>query len=216
MANLPQAFRSRRIARGLSLARAAAEAGVSPRTVSYFEAGEHDISLENARRLLAVVGLDLRTAEAVHETLPVVADEPARAKAKPKARGRTHARPASLSQAARRGRAEGRRDAMIREFCDEFYKATTAARRRMLASAPPLQGDEADAYYAAIAEHLSLQNGLPVPAWALAEQRFLRKPFFPAGLQSLKSTLLVESPVAFRRRMVFVGANPLSRPPRSL
>lgn len=105
---------------------------------------------------------------------------------------------------------------MIREFCDEFYKAGASERGAMLAKEPAIQGGEADAYYGAIAEHLALQNGLPVPRWALAEKRFLHKPFFPARLESLKSTLLVESPVAFRRRMIFVGPNPLSRPPRSL
>ena len=75
--------------------------------------------------------------------------------------------------------------------------------------------DRANAYYAAVAEHLALTHGLDVPEWALDERRFLRKPFFPAELESLKATLLgVESPSAFRRRMIFVGADPLARPRR--
>lgn len=36
--------------------------------------------------------------------------------------------------------------------------------------------------------------------------------YFPSGLESLKATLLVESPTAFRRRLIFVGADPLYRP----
>ena len=35
----------------------------------------------------------------------------------------------------------------------------------------------------------------------------MHSPFFAGGLESLKASLLVESPVAFRRRMIFVSAN---------
>lgn len=125
-------------------------------------------------------------------------------------------RPRSLREAAVWGGVLERRDAMIREFCDEFYKANDSTRGGMLQEEPPLvTGDErANAYYAAVAEHLALTYRLPVPEWALGHERFLRKPFFPAGLESLKATLLVESPPAFRRRMIFVGGDPLSRPSR--
>ena len=37
-----------------------------------------------------------------------------------------------------------------------------------------------------------------------------------AAMESLKATLLVESPTAFRRRMIFVGADPLYRPRRDV
>jgi hypothetical protein len=40
------------------------------------------------------------------------------------------------------------------------------------------------------------------------------RPFFAGGLEDLKATLLVESPVAFRRRMLFVGKDVLDRPRR--
>jgi len=128
-----------------------------------------------------------------------------------------HRRPRSLREAAIRGAASGRRDAMLREFCDEFYGADAGSRAGMLDEEPPVSPDDdrANSYYAAVAEHLALLYGIPVPAWTLADLRFLRKPFFPAGLESLKSTLLVESPPAFRRRMIFVGADPLSRPRRT-
>jgi hypothetical protein len=39
---------------------------------------------------------------------------------------------------------------------------------------------------------------------------FLRE--FLNEFESLKATLLVERPTAFRRRMIFVGADPLYRP----
>jgi hypothetical protein len=125
-------------------------------------------------------------------------------------------RPRSLREAAEWGGALGRRDALLREFYDEFYRASARRRAAMVAEEPPASDDDrANAYYAAVAEHLALSYGFAVPSWALAESRFLRKPFFPAGLESLKSTVLVESPPAFRRRMIFVGADPLFRPRRS-
>lgn len=125
-------------------------------------------------------------------------------------------RPRSVREAASWGESLGQRDAMLREFLDEFYRAPSGSRAPMLSEEPRLvPGDErANAYYAAVAEHLALTHRLLVPAWTQSELRFLGKPFFPAGLESLKATLLVESPPAFRRRMIFVGADPLSRPRR--
>lgn len=123
-------------------------------------------------------------------------------------------RPRTLREAAIWGATLGRRDAFLREFCDEFYGGNAGTRAAMLAEEPPLSrvDERADAYYAAVAEHLALRHGLRVPDWALARERFLRAPYFPSGLESLKATLLVESPPAFRRRMIFVGADALSRP----
>jgi DNA-binding IscR family transcriptional regulator len=123
-------------------------------------------------------------------------------------------RPRSLCEATVWGHALGNRDAMLREFLDEFYLAAAAERAGMLDEEPPLLLDDerANAYYAAVAEHLAMKNGLPAPAWVHSKARFLRRPFFPAGLESLKATLLVESPPAFRRRMIFVEREPLYRP----
>jgi hypothetical protein len=131
--------------------------------------------------------------------------------------GLAHGRPRTLREAAARGASLGRRDAMLREFLDEFYQAPAPRRAAMLADEPALIADDdrANAYYAAVAEHLAFSHALKVPAWALDRRRFLRKPFFPAGLESLKATLIAESPSAFRRRMIFVGGDPLYRPRRA-
>ncbi len=125
-------------------------------------------------------------------------------------------RPRSLRQAAACGLEFGDRDAYLREFLDEFYVEDNAERRAaMLADEPPLSRDgRANAYYAAVAEHLALKNHLPVPPWTGQPGRFLHQPFFPAGLESLKAMLLRDSPTAFRRRMIFVDADPLYRPRR--
>lgn len=129
----------------------------------------------------------------------------------------THTRPRSLQDVLREGQLHGDVDSFLREFLDEFYsERSEVARTAMLVDEPPLTGGDGrtDAYLAAVAEHLALRNQLAVPGWTGAKSRFLKRPFFPCGLESLKATLLVESPTAFRRRMIFVGADPLYRPRR--
>ena len=71
-----------------------------------------------------------------------------------------------------------------------------------------------DAYLAAVAEHLAECWRLRCPDWVHGVRRFLQRPFFAGGLENLKAALLVESPVAFRRRMLFVGRDVLDRPRR--
>jgi hypothetical protein len=106
--------------------------------------------------------------------------------------------------------------ASMREFCDEFYIAQDeASRSAMLASEPPLTGDaRRNAYCAAVAEHLARRYRLAIPKWTDDPVRFLDRAWFPCELESLKAILIRESPVAFRRRMIFVDADPLYRPRR--
>jgi hypothetical protein len=82
----------------------------------------------------------------------------------------------------------------------------------MISIEPPNVGTLEDAYLAAVAEHLAEYWRLRCPQWVNDGHRFLHRPFFAGGLENLKATLLVESPTAFRRRMIFVGADVLSRP----
>ncbi|MDR2113239.1 MAG: hypothetical protein LBQ62_09090 [Candidatus Accumulibacter sp.] len=126
-------------------------------------------------------------------------------------------RPRTLAQVIECERRFGRFDAFLREFCDEFYIEQDAAERAaMLEAEPPLSDDEKhDAYLAASAEHLARRYHLPVPDWTNRPARFLHRAWFPCGLEYLKATLLCESPVAFRRRMIFVSRDPLYRPRRN-
>ncbi|MHB1543598.1 MAG: hypothetical protein ACYCS1_02275 [Gammaproteobacteria bacterium] len=125
-------------------------------------------------------------------------------------------RPNSLREVALWAREQGGIDSFLREFLDEFYmKHDPSEQIAMLSGEPPLSLDaRTDAYLAAVAEHLAFRNHLTPPKWTGHQARFLKRPFFPCGLESLKATLLVESPTAFRRRMIFVGADPLYRPRR--
>ena len=121
-------------------------------------------------------------------------------------------RPASLRDVARLTLAGDRFDPPLREFLDEFYLADPAARQRAIEAEPAALAPVKDAYLAAVAEHLALRFGLDVPEWSEAPSRFLDKPFFAGGMEGMKALLIVESPLAFRRRLIFVSADALSRP----
>ncbi|MEI6286477.1 MAG: hypothetical protein WCP79_08245 [Bacillota bacterium] len=98
---------------------------------------------------------------------------------------------------------------LLGEFLDEFYAHPDI---KALESEPELMDEEKDAYIAAIAEHLARRFGWSAPDWTKKQNRFLHKPLFVnGGLESLKALLLVQSPVAFRRRMIFVDDEHLSR-----
>ena len=86
------------------------------------------------------------------------------------------------------------------------------SREALRPPAVAIVGSRAGSPYAlAVAEHLASRFGLSIPPWTDGAERFLDKPFFAGGLESLKAILLVESPSAFRRRQIFVSANALSR-----
>lgn len=64
---------------------------------------------------------------------------------------------------------------------------------------------------ASTAEALAAEQGTErVSEWAAATPA-LKEPWFVAGMESLKAMALVESPVYFRRRNIFVLGNFLSR-----
>lgn len=126
-------------------------------------------------------------------------------------------RPRSIVEIA--ARAAGRKgdfDPAVREFLDEWQLMSREQRNAALEAEPQKLGSVKDAYLAALAEHVALSKRLPVPAWTEEPERFLSEPFFAGGLESLKAILLVESPLAFRRRLIFISENGLSRPSRKM
>ena len=72
-------------------------------------------------------------------------------------------------------------------------------------------GEVFDAYLAATAEEIARKYKFPHPKWAYAEDRKLRSPWFATEMQSLRATLLLESPPGFRSRNLFVTENALTR-----
>jgi hypothetical protein len=121
-------------------------------------------------------------------------------------------RPATLEEVAARTLGGEPFDPLLREFLDTFYSGNSDTMDHAIGAAPARIDPVHDAYLAAVAEHLALRFGRPIPQWVEQPDRFLAKPFFAGGLETLKAILLVESPLAFRRRQIFVSANALSRP----
>jgi hypothetical protein len=125
---------------------------------------------------------------------------------------RIRKRPTTLREVARRAQGGVQPfDPALREFLDAFY-AEPELRRSALEERPEPIDPVHDAYLAATAEHLARSFGLPVPAWSEMHGHGLTRPYFAGGLESLKAILTAESPAAFRRRLLFVGKDALSRP----
>lgn len=121
-------------------------------------------------------------------------------------------KPGTLGEVVRRVKAgEQTFDPSIREFLDSFY-VNRDSRQQAIDERPDAIDDVHDAYVAAVAEHLARVYGLRIPEWSEIHGNGLREPFFAGGLQSLKGVLVAESPTAFRRRLLFVSKDALSRP----
>jgi hypothetical protein len=121
-------------------------------------------------------------------------------------------RPRTLFEVANRA-ADGKQgfDLALREFLDSFH-ANAEQRKAAIQQQPQALDPLRDAYIAAVAEHLARCYRLDIPEWAETQGMDLKRPFFAGNLESLKARLMVESPTAFRRRMLFVSKDALSRP----
>ena len=122
-------------------------------------------------------------------------------------------RPDTLAEVARRRNDGEELSPLLREFLDTFYGAL----RRGTASAciadePAALADITEhASLGAVGEHLARRWTLSIPDWTNDPSRFLRRPHFTTPLEGLKALLIAESPIAFRRRLIFTEAEPLRR-----
>jgi hypothetical protein len=126
------------------------------------------------------------------------------------------ARPQTLAEVAEIARAKPPDFAMaLDEFVDEFYldHPDKAAQQRRLDPIPEPVGDACvDAWIGAAGEHLAQRWGLRVPAWTRRSAHFaLQAPVFMPDSRALRGVLIVESPPAFRSRLLFTRAEPLAR-----
>ncbi len=100
------------------------------------------------------------------------------------------------------------------EFLDAFYTQDDRGRRQAMIDGEPerIGVEREDAYLAAVAEHLARRDGLMIPEWTEASWREVAEPWFVGRMgTALAPMLLVESPIAFRRRRIFTEADPLRR-----
>jgi hypothetical protein len=127
--------------------------------------------------------------------------------------------PTTLAEAVRLYRhygdgQEGAFSVLLDEFLDAFYTEKHPAQRQaMIDEEPPRIGEERqDAYIGAVGEHLARRWGLQIPPWTDAPWREVAEPWFVGMMgKGLSGLLLVESPIAFRRRRIFTEAEPLRR-----
>jgi transcriptional regulator with XRE-family HTH domain len=175
----------------LSQRRLAALAGVSFRTVQLLEKGETDPRLSTLSRVFAALGADPRLLEAEIEHL-------------------LEDGPDSVHAVSLMIQAEGADSwkSWLFELVDAFRRNPNAN----LIACPPVAGLDAQIrnLLTATAETLCDEAGLTAPWWCAAVSP-LRAPWFVAGLESLKAMALVESPVHFRKRNLFVLSNFLER-----
>ena len=120
-------------------------------------------------------------------------------------------RPDTLAEVARRVSAGAAFGPALSEFLDEFY-LHPERRQAMIDAAPARLADPRQhATLGAVAEHLARRWGLAVPKWTDDPSRFLHEPYFTTPVERLKAMLLAQSPLAFRRRLIFTEAEPLRR-----
>jgi hypothetical protein len=92
-----------------------------------------------------------------------------------------------------------------------FVEESRAARQVMLDPTPVPTGDwKNDTWIGAIGEHVAQRWNLLIPAWT-QEEAFMggKMPYFSTELGTARDIEIVETPPAFRRRLIFGGAEPL-------
>jgi hypothetical protein len=125
-------------------------------------------------------------------------------------------RPQNLAEVASLARANLSEFALaLDEFVDEFYldHPDKEAQQRRLDPAPEAVRDAlVDAWIGATGEHLAQRWGLRVPDWTQRPVHFgLQEPAFLPASHALRGVVIVESPPAFRSRLLFTRAEPLAR-----
>lgn len=95
----------------------------------------------------------------------------------------------------------------LMDFVDDFRHTKNPA-----AIADPIRptSQPIDAMLASVAEYLCDELGVNSPEW-LATVPACATPWFVSGIENLKAIALVESPLRFRIRKIFVLDNFLSR-----
>lgn len=95
----------------------------------------------------------------------------------------------------------------LMDFVDDFRRCKD---RRAIDEPFVPAGDRMDALMASTAEALCDELGFEAPEW-LAQVPACDEPYFVSGFENLKAIAIVESPLRFRVRKIFVMENFLSR-----
>ncbi|MYD71810.1 MAG: helix-turn-helix transcriptional regulator [Acidobacteria bacterium] len=177
--------------RGLSQRALARRAGLSFRGVQLIESPDHDARLSSLEQVVHALGLP---AGGLRRAVSTLLLEP----------------PDSLFCASLRILEDGERSwrGHLMNCVDEVRRSasTTALETPPAAELP----ERLQALAAGVAEALAAECGAAPPGWTGGVGP-LERPWFVSGYENLKAAALVESPVPFRSRNVFVLANFLER-----
>jgi transcriptional regulator with XRE-family HTH domain len=186
-----EAIRTARERRRLSQRELSRRAGVSFRGVQLIESPGHDPRVSTVEKVAAALGLPV---SGVRRALDAYLAED----------------PDSAFCASVRILADGFDSWRIHlmDFVDRFRAKPTPD----LVRTPPAMDLDPSlaALLASTVDTLCAEQGWDPPDWS-ASVRALRDPWFVAGVENLKVSALVESPVRFRRRNLFVLGNFLAR-----
>ncbi len=122
-------------------------------------------------------------------------------------------RPATFAEVAQR-RSDGEDfGPLVAEFLDTFYAAVKRGAAAPLICDEPVALSDINehALLGAVGEHLARRWLLPIPDWTNDATRFLVRPHFTTPLDGFKAVMNAQSPLAFRRRLIFTEAEPLRR-----
>lgn len=184
------AVKSIRHLSGLSQRRVAEKSGLAFRTVQLLESGRHDAQVSTLKKFGAALGFSQRGLERHIASYFAISPDAVHAVAEKMA---DHPNDWAIP---------------FFDFVDSFRRGHDAA----LISLSPSESvpHKFRALLASSTELLCRESGVLIPPWT-AGICPLNEPWFPSESESLKATALLESPLAFRSREIFVLGNFLER-----
>jgi len=97
----------------------------------------------------------------------------------------------------------------IIRFVDDFRRNPSFDKLKIEAS---YTNNIANAFYAGVVEELAKEHNMKAPKWALCKKYYLSEPVFLGGFKSeYRILIMIETPLAFKVRNIFVGENILHR-----
>jgi len=93
-------------------------------------------------------------------------------------------------------------------FVDEFRRNPNKKINK-----PPYRTITANAFYAGVVEFLTREQNIKPPMWIFNKKYYLKNPWFPDNIKNRKYRimLMIESPLEFKTRNIFIGENTFSR-----
>ena len=177
--------------KGVSQRSLSALANVSFRTVQLIESGDHDAKISTLKRIATSLGYP---PEVIDNALQNIFSQP----------------PDSIAMISERIFKEG--EASWKTWLFNFVDAFRVRKDISYVNAPPLQSlsERTKALLASTVEVLCEELDLETPTWCSAIPS-LKEPWFVSGVENLKAAALLESPIHFKKRNIFVLENFLSR-----